>query len=149
MSASVMNAMYTLPMKSHRSWSWEHSWCAFSVLGIWVVPTIISVATIPHLFSLYASTPIHVLAMMACFGAAWGISQVLFGLSLPLIGIAVAFTVSLSISSATGSLLRLVMQHPERLWTAQGGILLIGIALLAMGVTVCSRARRQRGASSG
>jgi L-rhamnose-H+ transport protein len=144
MSASVMNAMYTLPMKSHRSWSWEHSWCAFSVLGIWIVPTIITVATIPHLLSLYASTPIHILAVMAFFGAAWGISQVLFGLSLPLIGIAVAFTVSLSISSTTGSLLPLVMQHPERLWTAQGGVLMIGIVLIAMGVTVCSSASLQR-----
>jgi L-rhamnose-H+ transport protein len=144
MSASIMNATYTLPMKSHRSWSWEHSWCAFSVLGIVVVPAIISILTIPHLWSVYASTPASVLAMMALFGAAWGISQVCFGLSLPLVGIAVAFTVSLSTSSATGSLLPLLTQHPDRLWTAQGAVILTGVVLIVLGVTLCSRAGLQR-----
>ena len=37
--AAIMNAAYALPMKLNQKWEWEHSWFAFSVLGVAVVPT--------------------------------------------------------------------------------------------------------------
>ena len=35
-----MNAAYALPMKLNKKWEWEHSWFAFSIFGVAVVPTI-------------------------------------------------------------------------------------------------------------
>ncbi len=147
--AAVMNATYTLPMKVHHSWGWEHSWCAFSVLGIAGVPTIIGVLTVPGLWSIYGNTSGNALLAMALFGAGWGVAQVFFGLSLPLVGIAVAFTVSLSTSAASGALLPLIMRHPEKFSTRQGGLLLAGILLITLGVTLCGRAGLQRERGSG
>ena len=143
-AAAIMNASYTLPMKLHRKWRWEHSWLAFSVLGVAVVPTIIAMIAIPGLWSIYRDVSPGTLAAMALFGFGWGVSMVFFGLAIPLVGVAIVFTISLSTGAASGSLLPLLMQHPDRIVTAQGGMLLLGIALIALGVAVCGKAGLER-----
>src|SRR3954470_4508441 len=129
LAAAIMNASYTLPMKLNRRWNWEHSWLAFSVLGVAVVPTIIATITVPGLWSIYREASFTTLLLMGLFGAGWGVSLVFFGLSLPLVGVAIAFTITLSTSAASGSLLPLLGQHPERLLKPQGLVLIAGIAL--------------------
>jgi L-rhamnose-H+ transport protein len=147
LAAAIMNASYTLPMKLNRRWKWEHSWLAFSVLGVAVVPTIIGIITVPGLWSIYREASLSTLLLMGLFGAGWGVSLVFFGLSLPLVGVAIAFTISLSTSAASGSLLPLLGQHPERLLRPQGLVLLAGIALIIVGVAFCGKAGMQRDAS--
>jgi L-rhamnose-H+ transport protein len=149
LAAAVMNASYTLPMKFNRKWSWEHSWLAFSVLGVVVVPTIIAALTVPGLWSIYRQAPIGTLLAMALFGAGWGVSLVFFGLAIPLVGVAVVFTITLSTSAASGSLLPLLMQHPDRLFTMQGAVLFAGIVLIAIGVALCGKAGLERDRTKG
>jgi len=147
LAAAVMNASYTLPMKLNRRWAWEHSWLAFSILGVAVVPTVIATLTVPGLWSIYREASRVTLLLMALFGAGWGVSLVFFGLSLPLVGVAIAFTISLSTSAASGALLPLLGQHPERLFKPQGAVLICGIILIVIGVAFCGRAGMQRDAS--
>jgi L-rhamnose-H+ transport protein len=148
-AAAVMNATYTLPMKANRRWQWEHSWLAFSVLGVAVVPTIIATLALPGLWSIYGETSPSTLLAMALFGAGWGVSLVFFGLAIPLVGIAIVFTISLSTSAASGALLPLLMQHRDRLLSAQGAVLLAGIALIAVGVAFCGKAGLERDGAKG
>ncbi len=149
LAAAVMNATYTLPMKLNRSWSWEHSWLTFSVLGVVVVPTIIATLVVPGLWSIYRQTPAGTLLAMALFGAGWGISMVFFGLAIPLVGVAIVFTIALSTSAASGSLLPLLTQHPDRLFTKEGAVLLAGIVLIALGVAFCGKAGLERDRAKG
>ena len=144
LAAAIMNATYTLPMKLNRKWAWEHSWLAFSVLGVALVPTLIAILTVPDLWPIYRQTARGTLLWMAFFGVGWGVSLVFFGLAIPLVGIAIAFTISLSTSAASGSLLPLLTQHPERIFTTQGAVILLGILLIALGVTVCGKAGMER-----
>ena len=32
--AAAMTAAYALPMKLNKKWQWEHTWFAFSLLGV-------------------------------------------------------------------------------------------------------------------
>ncbi|MBV9038827.1 MAG: hypothetical protein JO182_30360 [Acidobacteriaceae bacterium] len=147
LAAAIMNASYTLPMKLNRKWQWEHSWLAFSILGVAVVPTVIAVLTVPGLWSIYREASAGTLLQMALFGAGWGISLVFFGLSLPLVGVAIAFTISLSTSAASGALLPLLGKHPDRLFTFQGVVLTGGILMIIVGVLFCGRAGMRRDAT--
>jgi L-rhamnose-H+ transport protein len=149
LAAAVMNATYTLPMKLNRKWSWEHSWLAFSVLGVVVVPTIIATLAVPGLWSIYRDASARTLLAMALFGAGWGVSLVFFGLAIPLVGVAIVFTIALSTSAASGSLLPLLTQHPDRLFTREGAVLLAGIVLIALGVAFCGRAGLERDRAKG
>ena len=117
LGASVINAGYTLPMRLNRKWAEKNSWFAFSVLGEALVPTLVTVATVPRLWAIYSVVPLLTLAKMAFFGLLWGICMVLFGLALPLVGLAISFAVSLGTSAACGSLLPLMMNSPQRLFS--------------------------------
>jgi len=142
--AALMNACYTLPMKLNRGWAWEHSWFAFTLLGVAGVPTVFAVLTVPGLWSIYANTPASTLLAMALFGAAWGVSLVLFGLAISTVGIAITFAVALGTSAASGALIPLLTQHPERLLTSQGLLILGGIAIILLGVALCGIAGNRR-----
>jgi L-rhamnose-H+ transport protein len=142
--AALMNATYTLPMKLNRGWAWEHSWFAFSLLGVGVVPTVIAMLTVPGLWSVYAWAPVGTLLAMALFGAGWGVSLVLFGLAISTVGIAITFAVALGTSAAAGALIPLLTQHPEKILTAQGVMVLLGIAIILAGVGLCGFAGHRR-----
>jgi L-rhamnose-H+ transport protein len=142
--AALMNASYTLPMKLNKKWQWEHSWFAFSILGVAVVPTLIALATIPGLWSTYSEVSTGTLARMVLFGASWGVSLVFFGLAIARLGLAITFAVCLGTSAAVGALTPLIAQHSDLIMTRQGGLIILGVLVIVAGVSLCGVAGRTR-----
>src|ERR1700688_1330639 len=145
--AAIMNAAYALPMKLNKKWQWEHSWFAFSILGVAVVPTLIAMLTVPKLWSTYVAASNGTLAAMVVFGASWGVSLVFFGLALARLGLAISFAVCLRTSAAVGALTPLIAQHADRVMTRQGGLILLGVLIIIVGVTFCGIAGKTREAA--
>src|SRR5579862_142248 len=142
--AAIMNAAYALPMKLNRKWAWEHTWFAFSILGVAVVPTIIALLTVPALWSTYTAVSGGTLAKMVVFGASWGVSLVLFGLALTRLGLAISFAVCLGTSAAVGALTPLIVQHRDLVMTRRGGLIILGVIVIILGVAVCGIAGKSR-----
>jgi len=147
LSAALMNAAYSLPMKLNKKWEWEHSWFAFSILGVAVVPTVIALLTVPMLWSTYATVSAGTLAAMVLFGASWGVSLVFFGLALTRLGLAITFAVCLGTSAAVGALTPLIAQHSNRVMTRQGGLIFLGVLAIIVGVALCGLAGKHREAA--
>jgi L-rhamnose-H+ transport protein len=145
--AAIMNAAYALPMKLNKKWQWEHTWFAFSFLGVAVVPTIIALFTVPQLWTTYSSISWGTLAAMFFFGASWGVSLVFFGLALTRLGLAITFAVCLGTSAAVGALTPLVAQHSDQIMTRQGGLIILGIVVIILGVALCGLAGKHREAA--
>jgi len=142
-----MNAAYALPMKLNKKWEWEHSWFAFSIFGVAVVPTVIALLTVPKLWSTYATVSGGTLTAMVLFGASWGVSLVFFGLALTRLGLAISFAVCLGTSAAVGALTPLIAQHSDQIMTRQGGLILVGVLMIIMGVALCGLAGKHREAA--
>ena len=145
--AAIMNAAYALPMKLNKKWEWEHSWFAFSILGVAVVPTVIGLLTVPKLWSTYATVSGGTLAAMVLFGASWGVSLVFFGLALTRLGLAITFAVCLGTSAAVGALTPLIAQHADQIMTRQGGLIFLGVLMIIVGVALCGLAGKHREAA--
>jgi L-rhamnose-H+ transport protein len=145
--AAIMNAAYALPMKLNKKWEWEHSWFAFSILGVGVVPSIIAMLTVPKLWSTYATVSGWTLAAMVLFGASWGVSLVFFGLALTRLGLAITFAVCLGTSAAVGALTPLIAQHADQIMTRQGGLIFLGVLMIIGGVALCGLAGKHREAA--
>jgi L-rhamnose-H+ transport protein len=145
--AALMNAAYALPMKLNRKWQWEHTWFAFSILGVAVVPTIIALLTVPMLWSTYAAVSWGTLTAMALFGAGWGVSLVFFGLALSRLGLAITFAISLGTGAAVGALTPLITQHSDRVMTQQGRLICLGVLVIIVGVALCGLAGKNREAA--
>jgi len=139
----VMNASFSLPMKFVRSWAWENTWLLWSIFALLVLPGSLALATIPSIGTILRSSGSVVLLVALC-GAAWGVAQVLFGLALDKIGIALTFSIVLGLSAAMGSLIPLIRLHADRLLTRAGVMSLTGIALVLVGVAASAVAGRIR-----
>ncbi len=140
----AVTASFALPMKFARRWSWECGWLNYSVVALLVIPAIAVLATIPEAARVYMSVPAGTLLMTALFGLGWGVANVLFGLAVPVVGMALAFSIVVGMSAALGSLIPLVLLNPGRIGTASGMWIMAGVALTLAGVAVLGAAGRRR-----
>lgn len=147
--AGAMNGSFTLPMKFTRKWAWENTWAIWTILALFVFPLLLAYSTVPQLSSAYAQAGAGVVLMVAACGAGWGIAQVLFGLAVEAIGIALTFSVVLGLSAAVGSLIPLVRLHPDKVVSSAGLAVISGVALVLVGVSMCALAGRRREAALG
>lgn len=146
-AAGIMNASFSLPMKFTRKWAWENTWLAWTVFALIILPAVIAFLTVPALGTVYSSAGSGIILAVAAFGAGWGIAQVLFGLALDLIGIALTFSIVLGLSAAMGSLIPLIELHRDKLFSHAGIQVLTGVVLVIAGVAICAIAGRMREAA--
>jgi L-rhamnose-H+ transport protein len=133
-----------VPLEYLRRWRWENAWIVFSLVALIVVPWTLAFFRVPDLMGVYASVNISDFARPFLFGAGWGVAQVLFGLAVLRIGMALSFATTIGLGAALGALVPILLRHPEVLKTAHGEVLLLGVLLMVTGVIVCSWAGRRR-----
>ena len=138
--AGIMNASFALPMKFTRLWAWENTWAVWSALALLLMPFIAAVITVPQLSHVYAQSGTRSVALVAACGLGWGIAQVLFGLAVDSIGIALAFAIVLGLSAAMGGLIPFLRLHSDKVLTPSGLGLIGGVLLVIFGVGICARA---------
>ena len=143
-AAGVMNASFTFPMKYTRRWAWENTWLAWTIFALVLLPPLLTFVTVPHLGAVYRATGPSLIFDVLGFGAGWGVAQVLFGLAVDAIGIALTFSIVLGTSAAVGTLIPLLWLHPERINSGAGHDVLAGVALVIAGVMVCAVAGKRR-----
>jgi L-rhamnose-H+ transport protein len=144
-----MNGSFTLPMKFTRKWAWENTWAIWTIFALFVFPLLLAYSSVPQLSRAYAQAGAAVVLMVAACGAGWGIAQVLFGLAVEAIGIALTFSIVLGLSAAVGSLIPLVRLHPDKVVSSAGLAVISGVALVLVGVSICALAGRRREAALG
>ena len=140
----LLHGSFALPMKRMAQWKWENIWLVYSVVGLVVFPLLLALATVPALGQAIGDTPASTLLLIVVCGMGWGIGSTLFGLAIARVGMALAFAVILGITSSVGSLLPLVVRDPGALVSQRGAVLLGGLAMVIVGITVCSLAGARR-----
>lgn len=140
--AGLLNGSFAAPTKYTVRWRWENVWALWAFTAFLVVPWIIALATVPHLFAVYSAGGGRTLAMLIVFGAGYGIAAACFGLGVDAIGIALNFAIALGISTAVGSLVPLLTQHRREAFTAKGLLIIAGIAVTLLGIVICAVAGR-------
>lgn len=139
-AGGAMQGSFALPQKFLRGWAWEKGWLVYSIAAMTVFPWLTVALTIPGALGVYSSVSGGVLARTALFGAGWGVGSVLFGLGMAKVGIALAFAVIISLTAAVGSLVPLLVLQPGEFFSARGALLMLGLAVVILGVTLVSKA---------
>jgi L-rhamnose-H+ transport protein len=138
--AGTVNGMFALPMKLAQRWKWENIWLPFSALAMVVFPYLIASRAVPRLAETYGQIdPSSLMLAVACGIAAYT-GSLLFGISIPLIGNALAFALLVGSMSAVGVLGPIVMFQPDVLASPGGRWILFGVAFLFAALVVCARA---------
>jgi L-rhamnose-H+ transport protein len=144
----ILLGTFILPMKYIGTWKWENQWVVYSVVALLVVPWGIGFASVPGFLQVIGKLPLGVLAAPFFFGIAWGIGGTCFGVSVPKVGMAIAYSVNLGLMTAIGTMTPLVVSNRELLGTSKGMMIQSGVAIVLIGVIFTAVAGRAREESS-
>lgn len=126
-------------MKLVSRWRWENIWFVFIVTACLIMPAVFAVPAAGNLSALLARAPSSSLAAALGFGFAWGFGAICFGLSVDRLGVSIANSLVIGLSSAFGSLVPLLMSGALR-FDARQNTLFLGILAFLVGVFFCGRA---------
>ena len=133
-----------LPMKFARRWQWENVWLVFSMVSLVILPWTLALMLAGNLGEIYGGVESRQLALTFLLGAGWGVAQVLFGLSVARLGLALGYAIIIGLGSLGGTLVPLFFKNREVLGTSRGALILAGLAVMVAGIAVSARAGGQR-----
>lgn len=142
--SGIMNGTFTLPMRFLGRWEWENVWSLFILVSCLVMPTVLITMIAPQSWAVISHAPAQALGIALLAGFAWGFGAVMFGQSVSAIGISLANTFVLAVSSALGSLLPLLILASDKLFQHTGKMILAGVLIEIVGIALCGVAGRER-----
>ena len=137
--SGVCNGLFTAPMKLPSRWKWENTWLGFILVACVLMPPVIVAWTAPGWMQLLAGAPASAIAAALGFGFAWGFGAIAFGQSVDALGVSMANSLVIGLSSALGSLVPLIMSGKVAL-TPRILTLFVGVAAFLAGVALCGAA---------
>src|SRR5579863_8312288 len=132
--AGLMSGNCMLPMKFSRSWKWENTWLVFSVVSLVILPWMLALGFVNHLFDAYRHLSLLQFAVPFLFGAGWGIAQVLFGDSVARLGLGLAYAIIIGLGALLGTLVPLFTQHRSQVGAPALFEILAGVAVMVIGI---------------
>jgi len=133
-----------LPMKFARRWQWENLWLVFSIVSLLILPWGLALLLVGDLSRIYGSVLPEQLLLTFLLGAGWGVAQVLFGISMARLGLALGYAIIIGLGSLGGTLVPLFFKNLSVLGTSRGVLILFGLAIMVAGIAVSAHAGWQR-----
>ena len=136
--ASLFQGSFGLGMKYMSPLKWESWWLVHATIAMVVFPVIWALIAVPGLFEIISGAPSNVIFMSMLFGFLWGIGGIMFGVSVPYIGLSLTYGIVMGLASSVGSLIPLFRmensaQNPAFPYVIAGVIvMLIGVAITAV-----------------
>ena len=135
--SGLMNGTFTLPMRFLGRWSWENVWTLFIVSSCLVMSFIMALATVSAPREVLRAAPASAIVFAVVTGFAWGFGAIFFGQGVSALGISMANTLVLAISSSLGAFLPILILAPERLHQPQGKAIVLGTIVAVAGIASC------------
>lgn len=135
-----MEGGFSLGLKMTPDWEFENTWGMGSLIALVFVPWPVAFLTIPNLGDVFAACPTWALVSAVVFGVGWGIGGIFWGLGVSTIGLALAISIMMGLTSAIGSAGPLLIWEPEAFGTSSGLVLVVGLMIMIIGVAICANA---------
>ena len=142
--AAILQGVFLLPMARARRWAWEHIWLAFSLAGMFVCNWILTLLSLPAPAAIFAAVPRHELAVLACFGMAWGGGAVMFGLGMDMLGLTLGYPLIMGLNASVGTFVPLLWLYGESMFAGRRLLIAAGTAVAIAGISACSVAGARR-----
>ena len=146
--AGAMSGTFSVPMKFTRRWEWENIWGLGSLFGLFVALAVAFLA-LPDLLDIYRVSATGTLVATLLFGVGWGAGSLLFGLGVSYIGVGLGITLILGLTACVGSMIPLLIRHPDRILQPGGLALMMGLALMISGLSLLGFAGHKRDSDLG
>ncbi len=154
-SAGLLIGSMSWPMKVCTSLSFSHMWLSGMVAGLLVAPWAVSLLGVTDLLGAYAQVPPGTLLKANLFSLAWGIANVLFGISVTRIGASLSMAILTGIGASLGVTLPMILKGSglfagaPSIVSVTGSVVLLGVAIMLVGVVLCGRSGLLRESAAG
>ncbi len=145
--SGICNGLFSAPMKIIPRWKWENIWLVFILTSCLAMPFGIVSLTVPGYAHVLHRAPAAAVRCAMIFGFAWGFGAILFGRAVDRLGVSVANTMVIGLSSALGSLVPLFLNGKIAQFDRQQQLLYIGVLVFLTSVWICGGAGRKRDAA--
>jgi len=137
-TGGLMSAIFYLPYRKVKHWSWESYWIVGGVFSWIVVPWIIAYLSVPNLLITLSDAPAKSLFWSYVFGVLWGVGGLTFGLTVRYLGFALGTAMALGYCAAFGTLLPPIFngQFAGVLKTTSGLVVLGGVVVCLLGIVI-------------
>jgi L-rhamnose-H+ transport protein len=149
-SAGLLIGSMSWPMKVCPNLSFGHMWLSGMVAGLLFAPWSIALLGVPNLFVAYAEVPLGTLLKANLFSLAWGVANVLFGISVTRIGASLSMAILTGIGASLGVTLPMILKGSglfagaPSIVSMPGAVVLLGVVIMLVGVVLCARSGRLR-----
>jgi L-rhamnose-H+ transport protein len=147
--AGILNGSFAVPLKTTRTWKFDHIWMLHSLLAMALLPWAWVAATVPHWTEILWAVPAHGWLGLMGWGVLFGVASLLYGVAVDLLGIALGFAIQLGLSIVLGAMLPLLWAGAFSLRTSEDWRLVTGLAVMVSGVVLCAQAGGSKRAAPG
>jgi hypothetical protein len=149
MLAGVGVGVFLLPLKFSKGWVWENSWLVGATCMYLIFPLVEARIYVPQFLEIFRASNPRDIGMIYVFGLVQGTGALAFTYGTMLMGLSLGYSLMISLIATTGVLVPLIVGHPEQIRTAGGITLMIGVAVLILGVCFSGRAGHFREQATG
>ena len=134
------------PMKLQKNFKFEHCWFPGMLFGLFFLPWVITLLFCPHAVEAYRSVDTAVIIKSNLFSLAWGVGNVLLGISLVRIGASLSFGILSGVGIPLGVIVPMVFkgsgmfQQAADLNSPAGLTILLATVLMLGGVVLVALA---------
>ncbi|MGM8362057.1 L-rhamnose/proton symporter RhaT [Flavobacterium sp. ARAG 55.4] len=132
--AAIMLGFYAFPTKYIKEFDVENTWGSFWLLAMFIVPSLASIFLVNGLINTYTQVPISVFISVFFLSVLWGVGNLLWGISISRIGMALGFSLLIGVGTLVGSILPFFMGNIEQLKTTGGLVIVVGIIIIMLGI---------------
>ncbi|MEN6534806.1 MAG: L-rhamnose/proton symporter RhaT [Bryobacteraceae bacterium] len=138
-SAGLANGSFAVPSKRITRWSWNHIWLVYCCCALGAMPLLLAAVFAPGVLWRVIPENLQQAALVAGCGALWGFGTLLFGISLPRLGIAISNALVSGTALLMGSIGPLLVGAAA---LDQRGLLRLfqGLLVLMTGIILCALA---------
>ena len=135
--ASFFQGTFGLGMKYMNPMSWESWWVIHVLIAMILFPMIWAFLAVPNLFEIILNSPKDSIYLAMLFGFLWGIGGIMFGVSVPYIGLSLTMGIVMGLAGSAGSLIPLFQienasSQPSFPYIIGGLVIsLVGVAITA------------------
>src|SRR5437879_11723179 len=134
----LMSAIFYLPYRKVRHWSWESYWIVGGVFSWIVVPWVMAFLAVPNLLASLGQAPARSVFWSFFFGMLWGVGGAMFGLTVRYLGFALGTAMALGYCAAFCTLLPPIFtgEFGGVVDTTSGPLVRDGVAVGRLGIVV-------------
>ena len=141
--ASFFQGSFGLGMKYMEPLKWEAWWIIHVTIAMIILPIAWAIMVVPNLFEVIGNAPNNAVFFGMFFGFLWGVGGILFGKSVPYIGLSLTYGIVMGLAASVGSIIPL-LQVEDTFSNPATKYVIIAVVIMLVGVALTAKAGIER-----